>query len=154
MTTEQKLNSAPSESSVSAESFRKGGNINVKGSRREQRPRRCLRNLLLVAATVLCVNAAVTSLLISWRTPTVVSFDMKGTVDQFTDQAGTQSLNEAQMSVLTERFMQTLSTELQEYQRDHNVLILVTPAVVSGAADITGEIQSAVAQKMAAGGGQ
>lgn len=50
--------------------------------------------------------------------------------------------------------MQTLSTELQEYQRDHNVLILVTPAVVSGAADITGEIQSAVAQKMAAGGGQ
>ena len=32
--------------------------------------------------------------------------------------------------------------------------ILVTPAVVSGAADITGEIQSAVAQKMAAGGGQ
>lgn len=78
---------------------------------------------------------------------------MKGTVDQFTDQAGAQSLNEAQMSVLTERFMQTLSTQLQEYQRDHNVLILVTPAVVSGAADITGEIQSAVAQKMAAGGG-
>ena len=148
MTTEQNLNSAPSESSVSAGSVRKGGNINVKGSRR------CLRNLLLVAATVLCVNAAVTSLLISWRTPTVVSFDMKGTVDQFTDQAGAQSLNEAQMSVPTERFMQTLSTELQEYQRDHNVLILVTPAVVSGAADITGEIQSAVAQKMAAGGGQ
>jgi conjugal transfer pilin signal peptidase TrbI len=151
MTTEQNFNSALSESSVSAESVRKGGNINVKGSRREQRRRRCLRNLLLVAATVLCVNAAVTSLLISWRTPTVVSFDMKGTVDQFTDQAGAQSLNEAQMSVLTERFMQTLSTE---YQRDHNVLILVTPAVVSGAADITGEIQSAVAQKMAAGGGQ
>ncbi|HHZ1267248.1 type-F conjugative transfer system family protein, partial [Escherichia coli 8-415-05_S1_C2] len=92
MTTEQNLNSAPSESSVSAESVRKGGNINVKGSRREQRRRRCLRNLLLVAATVLCVNAAVTSLLISWRTPTVVSFDMKGTVDQFTDQAGAQSL--------------------------------------------------------------
>lgn len=46
------------------------------------------------------------------------------------------------MSVLTKRFMQTLSTELQEYQRDHNVLITVTPAVVSGAADITGEIQS------------
>lgn len=57
------------------------------------------------------------------------------------------------MSVLTERFMQTLSTQLQEYQRDHNVLITVAPAVVSGAADITGEIQSAVAQKWPPEGG-
>ncbi|TQN75878.1 UNVERIFIED_ORG: conjugal transfer pilin signal peptidase TrbI [Citrobacter freundii] len=123
-------------------------------SQRDRRKRRCLLSLLLVAATILCVNAAVTSLLMTYRTPTVVSFDMKGTVDQFTDQAGAQSLNEAQTAALTERFMQTLSTELQEYQRRHDALILVTPAVVSGAADITGDIQSAVAQKMATGGGQ
>ncbi|EHL9791016.1 type-F conjugative transfer system protein TrbI [Salmonella enterica] len=123
-------------------------------TQRDRRKRRCLLSLLLVAATLLCVNAAVTSLLMSWRMPTVVAFDMKGTVDQFTDQAGAQSLNEAQTTALTERFMQTLSAELQEYQRRHDALILVTPAVVSGAADITGDIQSAVAQKMAAGGGQ
>ncbi|WNI84233.1 type-F conjugative transfer system protein TrbI (plasmid) [Citrobacter portucalensis] len=123
-------------------------------TQRDRRKRRCLLSLLLVAATLLCVNAAITSLLISWRTPTVVTFDMKGTVDQFTDQAGAQSLNEAQTTALTERFMQTLSAELQEYQRRHDALILVTPAVVSGAADITEDIQSAVAQKMAAGGGQ
>ncbi|MDS0912269.1 type-F conjugative transfer system protein TrbI [Escherichia coli] len=123
-------------------------------TQRDRRKRRCLLSLLLVAATLLCVNAAVTSLLISWRMPTVVAFDMKGTVDQFTDQAGAQSLNEAQTTALTARFMQTLSAELQEYQRRHDALILVTPAVVSGAADITGDIQSAVAQKMAAGGGQ
>lgn len=42
----------------------------------------------------------------------------------------------------------------QEWNGRHQRGILVTPAVVSGAADITGEIQSAVAQKMAAGGGQ
>ncbi|ELK1709067.1 TPA: type-F conjugative transfer system protein TrbI [Salmonella enterica] len=123
-------------------------------TQRDRRKRRCLLSLLLVAATLLCVNAAVTSLLMSWRMPTVVAFDMKGTVDQFTDQAGAQSLSEAQTTALTERFMQTLSTELQDYQRRHDALILVTPAVVSGAADITGDIQSAVAQKMAAGGGQ
>ncbi|EEJ1444121.1 type-F conjugative transfer system protein TrbI [Salmonella enterica subsp. houtenae] len=123
-------------------------------TQRDRRKRRCLLSLLLVAATLLCVNAAVTSLLISWRMPTVVAFDMKGTVDQFTDQAGAQSLNEAQATALTARFMQTLSAELQEYQRRHDALILVTPAVVSGAADITGDIQSAVAQKMTAGGGQ
>lgn len=154
MTTEQKPAPVQPESTLTADDVRKGVNITAKGHRREQRRRRCLRNLLLVAATILCINAAVTSLLISWRTPSVVTFDMKSTIDQFTEQAGAQSLNEEQTTDLTERFMQTLSTELQDYQRRHDALILVTPAVVSGAADITGDIQSAVAEKMVAGGGK
>ncbi|EFU1954859.1 type-F conjugative transfer system protein TrbI [Salmonella enterica] len=154
MTTEQNPAPVQPESTLTADDVRKGVITTTKGHRRAQRRRRCLRNLLLVAVTILCMNAAVTSLLISWRTPTVVSFDMKGTVDQFTDQAGEQSLDEKQTTDLTERFMRTLSTELQDYQRSHDALILVSPAVVSGAADITGDIQSAVAAKMAAGGGQ
>lgn len=154
MTTEQNPAPVQPESTLTADDVRKGVNITAKGHRREQSRRRCLRNLLLVAATIVCINAAVTSVLISWRTPTVVSFDMKGTVDQFTDQAGAQFLDEGQTTALTDRFMRTLSTELQEYQRRHDALILVTPAVVSGTADITGDIQSAVAAKMAAGGGQ
>lgn len=154
MTTEKNLTPVQPEpeSPLTADDIRQGVTLAPKGHRREQRRRRCLRNLLLVAAAIVCVNAAVTSLLISWRTPTVVSFDMKSTVDQFTDQAGAQSLDEGQTTALTERFMRTLSTELQEYQRRHDALILVSPAVVSGAADITGEIQSAVATKMAEGG--
>ncbi|EJD6492584.1 type-F conjugative transfer system protein TrbI [Citrobacter koseri] len=122
-------------------------------TQRERQRRRCLRSLLLVAATILCINAAVTSLLISWRTPVVVSFDMKKTLDQFTEQAGAQSLDEAQTKALTERFMTSLNAELQDWQRRHDALILVTPAVVSGASDITDEIQTGVAHRMAAGGG-
>ncbi|MDZ7320175.1 type-F conjugative transfer system protein TrbI [Kosakonia sacchari] len=122
-------------------------------TQRERRKRRCLRSLLLVAVTILCVNAAITSLMISWRTPTVVSFDMKKTLDQFTEQAGAQSLDEPQTKAMTERFMTSLNAELQSWQYRHNALILVTPAVVSGAADITVEIQTGVAQRMAAGGG-
>lgn len=152
MTTEQNPVPVQPESTLTADDVRKGVNITAKGHRREQRRRRCLRNLLLVAATIVCINAAVTSVLISWRTPTVVSFDMKGTVDQFTEQAGAQSLDEKQTTDLTERFMHALSTELQDYQRRHDALILVSPAVVSGAADITGDIQAAVAVKMAEGG--
>ncbi|EGA7860703.1 type-F conjugative transfer system protein TrbI [Salmonella enterica] len=144
MKTEQQVNDTQSKPTTARKAL----------TQRERQRRRCLRSLLLVTATILCINAAVTSLLISWRMPTVVSFDMKKTLDQFTDQAGAQSLNETQSTALTERFMQTLSAELQEYQRRHDALILVTPAVVSGAADITGDIQAAVAQKMAAGGGQ
>lgn len=123
-------------------------------TQRERRKQRCLLSLLLVAATILCVNAAVTSLLISWRTPTVVSFDMKGTVDRFTEQAGTQSLDEAQSAALTARFMATLSETLQVYQQEHEALILVSPAVVGGAADITDDIQAGVARRMQAGGGK
>ncbi|EPY5355036.1 type-F conjugative transfer system protein TrbI [Klebsiella quasipneumoniae] len=122
-------------------------------TQRERQRRRCLRSLLLVVATILCINAAVTSLLISWRMPAVVSFDMKKTLDQFTEQAGAQSLDEPQTKALTERFMTSLNTELQNWQRRHDALILVTPAVVSGAADITDEIQTGVAHRMAAGGG-
>jgi len=153
MTTEQNLTTEQPESPLSADAIRKGVNITEKGHRREQRRRRCLRNLLLVAATILCINAAVTSLLISWRTPVVVSFDMKKTLDQFTEQAGAQSLDEPQTKALTERFMTNLSAELQDWQRRHDALILVTPAVVSGAGDITDDIQTGVANRMAAGGG-
>lgn len=121
-------------------------------TRRERQRRRCLRSVLLVAFTILCINAAVTSLLISWRTPVVVSFDMKKTLDQFTEQAGSRSLDESQTKALTERFMTSLNAELQDWQLRHDALILVTPAVVSGAADITNEIQTGVAHRMAAGG--
>ncbi|MEG2569161.1 MAG: hypothetical protein RSA84_23435 [Acinetobacter sp.] len=85
MTTEQNLTPVQPESPLTADDVRQGVTLGPKGHRREQRRRRCLRNLLLVAVAIVCVNAAVTSLLISWRTPTVVSFDMKSTVDQFTD---------------------------------------------------------------------
>lgn len=153
MTTEQNLTTEQPESPFSADAIRKGVNITEKGLRREQRRRRCLRNLLLVAATILCMNAAVTTLLIHWRMPAVVSFDMKKTLDQFTEQAGARSLDETQMTALTERFMTSLNAELQDWQHRHDALILVTPAVVSGAADITDEIQSGVAHRMAAGGG-
>lgn len=134
MTTVQKLTPAQSESTLTSDNVRKGINITTGGHRREQRRRRCLLNLLLVAATIVCINAAVTTLLISWRTPTVVSFDMKKTLDQFTEQASAQSLDEAQTKALTERFMTSLNAELQDWQRRHDALILVTPAVVSGRA--------------------
>lgn len=153
MTKEQNLTPVQPESPLSADAIRTGVNITT-GHRREQRRRRCLRNLFLVAVTILCANTAITSLLIHWRMPAVVSFDMKKTLDQFTEQAAAQSLDEPQTAALTERFMTSLNEELQDWQHNHDALILVTPAVVSGAADITGEIQSGVAQRMASGGGQ
>ena len=53
----QQLNDTPSKSAATGTVL----------TRRERQRRRCLRSLLLVSATILCINAAATSLLISWR---------------------------------------------------------------------------------------
>lgn len=115
---------------------------------RQRRQRRCLRSLLLVAFCILCLNAAVTSLLLYWKTPETVSFDMKGTIDQFTRQMDAQSPDEARTKALTTRFTAALDRTLKAWQQSHDALILVQPAVVSGARDITPEIQARVAEAM------
>lgn len=139
---------------LTADTVCQGGISEGHRNKRGKRRRRCVRALLLTFFAITCINAGVTSLLITWRSPTVVSFDMKGTLDRFTEQAAEQSLDEEQTKALTARFMASLSDELHIWQGRHDALILVTPAVVSGTADITDEIQSAVAQKMSAGDGR
>lgn len=143
---EQQVNDA------AASCMPEGTHVKKRLSQRECRKRRCLRSLLLVALTIICVNAAITSLLISWRTPVVVSFDMKGTVDRFTGQLAERSLSEEQTTALTARFMTVLGDAVHAWQIKHDALVLVEPAVVGGARDITEEIQGTIAEKMADGG--
>ncbi|WP_447874812.1 type-F conjugative transfer system protein TrbI [Serratia fonticola] len=146
--TEQHATTLSETPTFTTESVRQG--VAVSG-RRSKRKRRCFRALVLTFLAITCINAAITSVLITWRAPTVVSFDMKGTLDRFTEQAAEQSLDEEQTKALASRFMANLSDELHAWQTSHDALILVAPAVVSGTADITDEIQSAVAHKMVAG---
>ena len=56
-----------------------------------------------------------------------------------------------QVKALTARFNRALSDSLTAYQRDHRAVIIVAPAVVGGAEDITAEIQQSVAARMAEG---
>lgn len=116
---------------------------------RQKAKRQCLRNLGLVVLTVTALNAAVTSAMISWRAPAIVSFDMKTTIDQFTEQATERELKEDELGLLTSRFTFSLNKALADYQQAHSALILVKPAVVSGVPDITTEIQGDISQRMA-----
>ncbi|WP_373630495.1 type-F conjugative transfer system protein TrbI [Klebsiella variicola] len=100
---------------------------------------------------MMVLNAAVSLLLTEWRQPKTVSFDMAGTVNSFMSQAAAQALDEAQIKALTARFNRALSDSLTAYQRDHRAVIIVAPAVVGGAEDITAEIQQSVAARMAEG---
>lgn len=118
-------------------------------TRRQKAKRQCLRNLGLVVLAVTALNAAVTSAMISWRAPAIVSFDMKTTIDQFTGQATERELKEDELGLLTNRFTYSLNNALADYQQRHSALILVKPAVVSGVPDITTEIQGDVSKRMA-----
>ncbi|EBO8969088.1 type-F conjugative transfer system protein TrbI [Salmonella enterica subsp. enterica serovar Infantis] len=116
--------------------------------------RRRLRHrgrLLLLAVALITVNAGISALMVEWRTPDVVTFDMKGTIDRFMDQSSRKNLDEATSRALTERFTSNLNRSIEDWQASHRALILVTPAVVSGARDITRDVQQDVARKMQAG---
>jgi len=102
-----------------------------------------------LAVVLVAINAGVSALMVEWRTPDVVTFDMKGTIDRFMDQSSRKNLDEATSRALTERFTSNLNHSIEDWQASHHALILVTPAVVSGANDITVDIQRSVAQRMA-----
>lgn len=110
--------------------------------------RHTTRYLLLAIMGSVLINTAITSLWMAWKMPTVVSFDIKGTIDRFSEQVGQQTLAEEDISALTSRFMTTLDSVLQDYQTRQKSVILVAPAVVDGVTDITEEIQKDIAQRM------
>lgn len=107
--------------------------------------------LLLGALAALVLMAAVSIITVHLSTPRIVSFDMKGTMDAFIQQTLQQKLTEEQSKVLMQRFNTALTDSLTEWQADHNVVILVAPAVVSSQPDITADIRNEIAMKMKGG---
>ncbi|EEY5466869.1 TPA: type-F conjugative transfer system protein TrbI [Escherichia coli] len=92
------------------------------------------------------LNAAVSYAIVRLNTPVTVAFNMKQTVDAFFDSASQKKLSEAQSKALAA----ALEASLQTWQQKHHAVILVSPAVVQGAPDITREIQQDIAQRMRA----
>ena len=104
---------------------------------------------LMVA--ILAANAVVTRIMIAHSTPRVVAFDMKKTLDNFMDSVSRKQLTESQSQALSDRFNDTLEKSLDDWQQKNHVLILVSPAVVNGAPDVTLSIQRDIAKRMQGG---
>ncbi|BBG61849.1 type-F conjugative transfer system protein TrbI [Providencia rustigianii] len=128
--------------------------INLPARGRRRRRKACLKamSFFMVIAVVLSVSMSV--FVMRWFAPVTVTFDMSGTVNQYQQQmaqqfSAEQPLSEAEITLSTQRFYQALNESLMAYQQQHHALILVSPAVVMGADDITAEIQAAIAEKMA-----
>lgn len=109
--------------------------------------RRVLAITSLVLFTLGC-NVMLTRVMLAYTTPRVVAFDMKKTLDSFMDSVSQKQLTEAQSKALSDRFNAALEMSLADYQQHHHVLILVSPAVVQGASDVTRTIQHDIARRM------
>lgn len=112
---------------------------------------RTFRRVLVITALVvftLACNVMLTRVMLAYTTPRVVAFDMKKTLDSFMDSVSQKQLKEAQSKALSDRFNDALEKSLADYQQQHRVLILVSPAVVQGASDVTRTIQHDIARRM------
>ncbi|KLA43175.1 type-F conjugative transfer system protein TrbI [Klebsiella pneumoniae] len=110
------------------------------------------RRISVIVALVLfalATSAFLSRVVLEYSTPRVVAFDMKKTLDSFMDSVTVQKqLTEAQSKALSDRFNDALEKSLAEYQQQHHVVILVSPAVVQGAPDVTRNIQHDIARRM------
>ena len=88
------------------------------------------------------LNAAISYGIVRLNAPVTAAFNMKQTVDAFFDSASQKPLSA--------RFNTALEASLQAWQQKHHAVILVSPAVVQGAPDITREIQQDIARRMRA----
>lgn len=114
-------------------------------------PSRTFRRVLIITALVvftLACNVMLTRVMLTYTTPRVVAFDMKKTLDSFMDSVSQKPLTETQSKALSDRFNDALEKSLADYQQQHHVLILVSPAVVQGASDVTRTIQHDIARRM------
>lgn len=99
---------------------------------------------------MLALSAAVSVATVRLTVPPVVTFDMKGTLDTFMQQSAKQQLTEDGARALTLRFNAALSESLSAWQAEHGGTVLVAPAVVSPAYDITADVRADVARRMQA----
>ena len=109
------------------------------------------RRIPVIVALVLfalATSAFLSRVVLEYSTPRVVAFDMKKTLDSFMDSVSQKQLTEAQSKALSDRFNDALEKSLAEYQQQHHVVILVSPAVVQGAPDVTRNIRHDIARRM------
>ena len=101
---------------------------------------------LMTASIIL--NSLVTVALIKANETKFVSFDMKETVDIFSRQVVEQKNSEQTVQSLTVKFNKSMQSVLGDYSKNNHVIILVKPAVIEGAQDVTPELQRKIAMMM------
>ncbi|WP_394230780.1 TrbI F-type domain-containing protein [Shewanella colwelliana] len=71
----------------------------------------------------------------------IVEFDINDTITTFEHNIAQSQLSDEKRLSEIKRFTQTLEDTVAQYAQDNNVIVLVSPAIVSGAKDVTKDIQ-------------
>ena len=74
----------------------------------------------------------------------IVEFDINDTIATFQQNLTESQLSDEKRDSEIQRFTQTLEKVVKQYAVEHNVIVLVSPAIVSGAENVTQDIQLAL----------
>ncbi len=80
--------------------------------------------------------------------PEVVTVDQKAVVSRFVGQMSHLTLTDGALTDKTTRFGQALKSALNDYAKDHQVIILDESTVLAGRRDVTPKILGLVATNM------
>ncbi|WP_210468601.1 type-F conjugative transfer system protein TrbI [Vibrio crassostreae] len=106
-----------------------------------------IRLFPLVALTLsisILVSLSTFFILSTTHTQTLVSFDVKSTIDAYHQSLIQKEISlEAQTQRLSQ-FVEIMNDEVGQYQQENNAVVLISAAVVDGTIDITPHIQQAI----------
>lgn len=103
---------------------------------------------IIWAVLILALALNLWNMLGGYQKKIIVSFDLKGTEAEFIKETAQLKLSAHQLKLLTRHFDKALSHSLKSYAIENNVVILVKPAIIEGAQDISPEIQAMIAKRL------
>ncbi|EGQ8101945.1 TrbI F-type domain-containing protein [Vibrio parahaemolyticus] len=109
-----------------------------------------MKKHLPLMTALLSIGLAVitTAALTLTRPPQTVVFDIKGTLDAYQDNLLQANLTDDEHRKQLARFDKELRLILDDYAKAHHLTIVVPAAVISGAPDMTTELQHHVIKQM------
>lgn len=106
------------------------------------------RELIIVLVTLtlsLGINCMINYLMM----PKVVQFDLKGTVNLFTSEiALSKNITPDQAQAMSTAFPDAIEKAVAVYAKTHRAIVLVSPAVMGGAEDVTKPIQELIKNEL------
>lgn len=108
------------------------------------------RLYILAGIAVLSLLLASISLMVTFKSNPVVTFDKDSLVKKFVSQLSHKSLSQEQMAETSSRFATAMKGSLDEYAQNNNVIIIKKDLVFASNYDVTTLIAAKIAARMRA----
>lgn len=109
-------------------------------------------SFIMCALSLILSSLAIALSFHNYKAKSIVTFDEKATIQSFVRQLSIKGTSPEKSKALSHRFKLSLKNALSQIQSQKNVVILKPTEVISGAKDITQDIQNLISTKMIGGG--